>query len=193
MPFPLYRELCSWVSFISWSDQIKGQDQPSHSFTFCLWGSHVSRERQYLPSCGCFTHLARFAHILASIRMSFLSNTGCCSPVWSTFCFSTRWLDARFDGLPSLATVSEERCCEHRSPALSSSHCFFSVLLPACREAGNGDVAKSALAFSSSSGRNKTLSAHRCCHLNYPSFSTAPTSLLLCSNLGLPAGKHFLA
>lgn len=45
--------------------------------------------------------------------------------------------------------------------ALSSSHCFFSVLLTACPEAGNGDVGMSALAFSSSSGRNKILSAHR--------------------------------
>lgn len=193
MPFPPYRELCSWVSFFSWSDQIKDQDQPSHSFTFCLWGSRASGVRQLLPSCAWFTHLARFAHVSASIRTPFLSNTGYrSSPAWTTFCFSIRWLDACFDCLPSLATVSEERCCEHRPTGLSSSHCFFSVLLTACREAGNGDVGKSALVFSSSSGRNKILSTHRCCHLNYPSFSTAPTSLLLWSNLGLPSGKCFL-
>lgn len=107
MPFPPYRELCSWVSFISWSDQIKDQDQPSPSFTFCLWGSRVSRERQHLPSCDWFTHLARFAYVLASIRMSFLCNTGCHSPAWTTFCFSIHWLDACFDCLPSLATVSK--------------------------------------------------------------------------------------
>lgn len=143
MPFPPYRDLCSRVSFFSWSDQIKDQDQLSHSFTFCLWGSRASGVRQLLPSFAWFTHLARFAHVSTSIRTPFLSNTGCRSPAWTTFCFSIRWLDACFDCLLSLATVSEERCCEHRPTGLSSSHCFFSVLLTACREAGNDDVGKS--------------------------------------------------